>query len=157
MKDSLTVGSSGTNIPGTTTQRIEQTGSDLVTDPDGVQLTLPFASKEIDTDPLGHVTVRRFDSLHRLTSQTNAESRTKPWEYDGQNLTRESDYKGQFAQYHYDSLDRVKEIIDRAGQLTAISYDDTNGLTKTITDRRGNQRVEIYDPLGRQTSISVGG
>jgi YD repeat-containing protein len=108
------------------------------------------------TDSHGQTVASGYDGLHRLTSQTNAESRTKRYEYDGENLTRESDYKGVMAQYRYDDLNRVKEIIDRAGQLTAIAYDDRNGLTKTVTDRRGNQRAEQYDALGRLTSASAG-
>src|SRR5262249_37382984 len=42
-------------------------------------------------------------------------------------------------------------------QLTTIGYNDAAGLTTTITDRRGNQRVEVRDPLGRLTSVTLGG
>jgi RHS repeat-associated protein len=92
-----------------------------------------------------------------MLSITNADSRTKRYEYDGVNLTRESDWKGQFTSYRYDRINRLTEMIDRVGQLTTISYNDANGLTKTITDRRTNQRVESYDALGRMSSVRVGG
>src|SRR5205085_4537785 len=58
---------------------------------------------------------------------------------------------------HYDRVNRLTEMIDRVGQLTTINYNDANGLTKTITDRRTNQRVEVYDALGRMSSVRVGG
>jgi YD repeat-containing protein len=147
VKDNFTIGAGG-NIPGVTVSHIEQAGSDTVTDPDGVQLVLPFASKDIETDPLGHQTTKRYDGLHRILSITNADSRSKRYEYDGVNLTRESDWKGQFTSFRYDRVNRLTEMIDRVGQLTTISYKDANGLTKRITDRRTNQRVEVYDALG---------
>ena len=59
---------------------IEQSGVDNVTDPDGVQSSLPFASKDIETDPLGHTTIKRYDGLRRILSITNADSRTKRYE-----------------------------------------------------------------------------
>jgi YD repeat-containing protein len=140
-----------------TTAHTDFPGTDQFTDADGVQRTFPFASKDVETDPLGHTTTKRYDALHRLVSLTNAENRTKQYEYDGENLTKESNFKGQFTQYRYDSLNRVTEIIDRLNQLTTISYSDANGLTRTITDRRGNQRVEVYDQMQRLLSVAQGG
>src|ERR1051325_5473678 len=76
LKDSFTVGANG-NIPGVQVSRVEQAGVDQVTDPDGQVLNLPFASKEIETDPLGHQTVKRFDGLRGLLATTHHHSKAK--------------------------------------------------------------------------------
>ncbi|MGH9763901.1 MAG: hypothetical protein ACREAC_23965, partial [Blastocatellia bacterium] len=150
-----TNGLNGTPIPGITSVHVDQKGVDHVTTGSGGDF--PFDHKRIDTDPLGHVTTYRYDALNRLTSVTNAEGNTRTLTYDGVNLQFETDFKGQTTGYQYDSLDRVKQITDRMGKVTQINYDDTNGLTRTITDRRGNQRVEVYDPLGRLANVTQGG
>jgi len=54
----------------------------------------PFASKVLETDPLGHQTAKRFNSIRQMISLTNAEGRTKSFSYDGLNLARETDFKG---------------------------------------------------------------
>jgi len=94
-----TQGSSGT-IPGITSVHTDLPGFDSIG-----SSNYPFAHKRIDTDPLGHVTTYRFDSLNRLTSVTNAESNTRTITYDGINKVSETDFKGQSTGYVYDSLD----------------------------------------------------
>jgi RHS repeat-associated protein len=114
-------------------------------------------STETHTDANAHATVYAFDGLHRLQSLTNADSKTKTLVYDGMNLLRESDFQSRFTEYQYDALDRVKLIKDRKGQVVNILNSDNGGYTRQLTDRRGNQHVEVYDPLGRLTSRSDGG
>lgn len=115
------------------------------------------ASREIRTDANSHATVLVFDGLHRLSSLTNADNKTKSYSYDGMNVLRESDFKGLFTEYEYDALDRVKLIKDRKGQVTNITNSDNNGYTRSTIDRRGNSKVETYDPLGRITNVTAGG
>jgi len=119
--------------------------------------TYPFAHERIDTDVFGHTTTYRYDSLNRLLSVTNAEGNTKVNTYDGVNLQSATDFKGQATKYQYDDLDRPILITDRMNKQTVIGYLDNNGLTKTITDRRGNQRIEVYDPLNRLSNVTLGG
>jgi YD repeat-containing protein len=90
--------------------------------------------------------VKRYDGLRRILSITNADSRTKRYEYDGVNLTRESDWKGQFTEYRYDRINRLTEIIDRLGQLTSIAYNDTNGLAKEGLQDCVVRRGTLYLP-----------
>lgn len=108
-------------------------------------------------DAENHSTVTVFDGLRRPISVTNAGGQTKTFEYDGINLLRESDFKGQFTGYEYDQLDRVVEMKDRQGHVTTVNNSDRSGLTKRITNRRGYQTIEVYDALGRLRSVTSGG
>ncbi|HEU4932662.1 MAG TPA: Ig-like domain-containing protein [Pyrinomonadaceae bacterium] len=114
-------------------------------------------SKETRTDAKGNATTLVYDGLRRLKSVRNADSKTRTLEYDGINLRQESDFKGANTFFLYDPVNRVKQITDRLGQVTTISNSDSGGYRKAITDRRGNQRIEIYDPLRRIVSVTQGG
>jgi RHS repeat-associated protein len=148
-----------------TTMTYDNLGRQLTTKvQDGTQLISVLTtqyddaqSRETRTDANGHATTLDFDGLRRLSSFTNADTKSKIYFYDGINLLRERDFKGLFTEYEYDAVDRVKLIKDRKGQVTNISNSDNNGYTKTTIDRRGNSKVEVYDPLGRITSVSEGG
>ncbi|HJQ33118.1 MAG TPA: Ig-like domain-containing protein [Pyrinomonadaceae bacterium] len=109
------------------------------------------------TDANEHASVLSYDGLGRLVSLKNADSHTSTYEYDGVSLRRQSDFKGVFTEYQYDAVDRVVEVKDRTGQVTVVAYNDAGGYTRTTTDRRGFQRVEAADPLGRVKSIADGG
>lgn len=115
------------------------------------------ASTETHTDGNGHESVYRYDGLRRLVSYTDADLKTKTYVYDGVDLLRESDFKQQFTAYAYDSVSRVTQITDRAGQATLITHGDVGGYTKKVTDRRGNTSVETYDALGRLLGVTSGG
>jgi RHS repeat-associated protein len=112
---------------------------------------------ETRTDANSHPTVFTFDGLSRISSVKDADNKTRSFEYDGMNLRRESDFKGAFTSYQYDPVDRVIEVRDRAGQATVITHSDAGGYTKTTTDRRGVQRVESFDAMGRLTGMTDGG
>jgi RHS repeat-associated protein len=114
-------------------------------------------STEVMSDALNHATVMKYDGLRRVASVTDADGKQKLYEYDGMDLRGESDFKGVFTRYEYDRLDRVKQIIDREGKVTSITNSDNAGSTKLITNRRGFDRVEVYDPLMRLTSVEDGG
>jgi RHS repeat-associated protein len=114
-------------------------------------------SKETRTDARGKITTLEFDGLHRLMTLTNADNKPRSLHYDGMNLLQESDFKGVNTSYVYDAVNRPTQITDRLGQITNIVNSDSGGYQKTVTDRRGNQRVEVYDPLQRLLSITEGG
>jgi hypothetical protein len=61
-----TAGSTGP-IPGITSVHTDTPGSDQVIGGGGGSYA--FAHKRVDTDPLGHVTTYRFDSLNRLRAR----------------------------------------------------------------------------------------
>jgi RHS repeat-associated protein len=115
------------------------------------------AGNETRSDARGQHAAYDFDGLRRLTSVTNAEGRTKTLRYDGMNLLGETDFKGAEAKYLYDAANRVTSAIDRAGRATGVNHSDAGGHVKTVTDRRGNTRVETFDALERLVSVSVGG
>jgi RHS repeat-associated protein len=108
------------------------------------------------TDASNHRTLYHYDGLRRVDHLTNADSKTRSFVYDGEDLLEESDFSDRRTKYAYDAVDRVNQITDRKGQVTLIAYDDSSGLTKSITDRRANRQVEVYDPLGRLVSRSEG-
>lgn len=115
------------------------------------------SNSQTDIDANGNPTVSVFDGLHRLKKLTNADAKFKQYFYDGMNLRREGDFLNRFTEYEYDAVDRVTQVKDRKNQVTNIAWNDSNGSTKTITDRRGNVRVEVSDQLGRPTSVTLGG
>jgi RHS repeat-associated protein len=112
---------------------------------------------ETHLDAKSQPSVYHYDGLHRLVSILNADGKTKSYEYDGVDLRKESDLRGHVAQYEYDDVDRITKIMDRASQVSTIFYNDSNGYTRTIQDRRGNQRTEVSDPLNRLKSVTDGG
>ncbi len=114
-------------------------------------------SKETRTDANGHTTEVEYDGLRRLKSVKNAAGRTRTLQYDGMDLLHQSDYKGATTSYLYDPLDRVTQITDRLGQVTNIVNSDIGGYTKSVTDRRGNVTIEVYDPLQRLLNVTQGG
>ncbi|HEV8187414.1 MAG TPA: Ig-like domain-containing protein [Pyrinomonadaceae bacterium] len=114
-------------------------------------------NSQTDIDANGNPTVSAFDGLHRVSTLTNADNKPRQFFYDGMNLRREGDFLGRFTEYEYDAVDRISLVKDRKGQVTNILTNDSNGYTRTITDRRGNVRVEVSDPLGRLTSVTLGG
>ncbi|MGH9762546.1 MAG: hypothetical protein ACREAC_17130, partial [Blastocatellia bacterium] len=115
------------------------------------------ADTETRTDALSLRTSLAYDALHRLVSLTRNDTKVKTYQYDGMDLTAESDFKANLTKYTYDGVDRVTSVLDRLNQLTSIAHSDVGGHTATITDRRGNVRVEVSDPLERLTSVTDGG
>ncbi|HVF51414.1 MAG TPA: Ig-like domain-containing protein [Pyrinomonadaceae bacterium] len=109
------------------------------------------------TDARQHTTIKVYDALHRLKSITNADNKTKSFKFDGMNLREETDFRQATTSYTYDEVDRVKEIKDRGGKITTINYTDSGGTRREVTDRRGNQRIEMFDPLGRIVNVTDGG
>jgi len=124
---------------------------------------LDSQSKEVITDANNHSTEQTYDGLRRVTMITNALGDSRTLTYDGENLTAETDWfnsQGKQTQYEYDKVNRPRKILHRQGaggqsRLTEILYNDTGGLTKTTTDRRGNRQKEVSDGLGRMKSVYV--
>jgi RHS repeat-associated protein len=120
------------------------------------------ARTETKTDANNHSTVCVYDGLMRLVSLTNADGKLKTYEYDGENLIKESDFKGRKSEYKseykYDAINRLIELKDRTtAQITTISHTDAGGHRTDTSDRRGNHRIEVYDALSRLTSLTEGG
>ncbi|HEY0174646.1 MAG TPA: Ig-like domain-containing protein, partial [Pyrinomonadaceae bacterium] len=112
---------------------------------------------ETRADARGRTTSVRFDGLRRPVSLTNADGKTKSFRYDGIDLLGVTDFKGQETKYQYDAASRVTDVIDRSGRASAAGHSDAGGHVKTVMDRRGNTRVETYDPLDRLVSVTVAG
>jgi RHS repeat-associated protein len=115
-----------------------------------------LGNKETRTDANGHPSEVMYDGLHRVNSVTNADHQTRTLTYDGMNLLAESDFKHATTAYVYDPVDRLTQITDRLGQVTNIVNSDSGGYTKSVTDRRGNVTIEVYDPLQRLVSATQG-
>jgi YD repeat-containing protein len=129
---------SHTNRRGVTnTTTHDNQGRELTASAQGLNETVPLFSivyddaaiKETRTDGNNHSTTYTFDGLHRLITLTNADTQSRHLNYDGVNLISESDFKGQLTRYVYDPVNRVKEIKDRANQVTVIQHSDSNGYT----------------------------
>ncbi|MDT7780152.1 MAG: hypothetical protein QOC99_2664 [Acidobacteriota bacterium] len=115
------------------------------------------ARTETVTDGRNHSTVYKYDPIRRLESVTDAAGNAMTYGYDDeQNVVDQSDFKNQHTKLKYDKLDRLIEQKDRDAKVTTIDLVENNGLTRTITDRRGHKRVETYDPLGRLKSVTAG-
>ena len=157
---------SQTNKRGVTSvMTYDNQGRELTTSAQGLSENIPVRAisyddanrRETRTDANNHASVYTYDGLHRLVTLTNADNRSRSFEYDGLNLLKESTFKGQFTEYIYDALNRQTQIKDRLNQVTVIAHNDQNGYRRTVTDRRGNSRIEVYDPLDRLTSVTDAG
>lgn len=132
--------------------------------PDGA-VVIPFMTVSYDdadssesmTDARNHTTVMKYDGLRRPVSVTNAEQKTRTYQYDGIYLTAESDFKGRLTRYEYDPVGRVRQMTDRDGNVVLIAHGDGDGYTRAVTDRRGNPQVKVYDQLMRLVRVDEGG
>jgi YD repeat-containing protein len=119
---------------------------------------LDSTSTEEVKDALQQKTTYKYDLLRRVISITNAQNKSRSFAYDGINLVAETDFKQQTTRYSYDAVDRLTQLLDRANTGTNISHSDSisGGHTMFITDRRGNNRLEVYDALERLQRITTG-
>jgi RHS repeat-associated protein len=111
------------------------------------------------TDPLGHVTTQSYDSLDRLTQQTQpvpAAGGTSPivkFSYDGQDLlSTVTDPRNLVTSYAVDGLGNLSALTSPDTGTTNKTYDAAGNL-KTSTDARGKTNTYSYDALNRLTQI----
>lgn len=133
---------------------------------------------ETQTDAYENTTTYLYDKEDNLSLVTDARSHKTGHDYDalGRLRTTLQDVDGvaALAQFEYDALNRVKQIIDPSGLPTVYTYngfgdilrlqspdtDTTNstydeaGNLKTRTDGRGVTATYSYDVLNRVTSVS---
>jgi RHS repeat-associated protein len=115
------------------------------------------ARTETVTDARQHSTVYKYDPIRRLERVTNADGKFISYAYDDQeNTLDQTDFKSQHTKFKYDKLDRLVELTDRDGKVTTFDVVDNDGTTRTVTDRRGNKRVETFDALGRLKGVTAG-
>ena len=117
-----------------------------------------------------------YDGASRVTSVTDALSRTTQFSYDkNDNLIRETDADNRSTNYDYDENDNLTEITNAKGSVTTLVYDNATdwlrsvsfaGATKrysynedgtidTYTKPDGTTLNYSYDDLGRITSDGI--
>jgi RHS repeat-associated protein len=113
----------------------------------------PIGDINTVTDPDGDVTTHTYDARRRQLTESNGESETATYTFDG-NGNRTSTQRPlgpSFAwTYKYDGANRLYEVDDPLGHATTYSY-DKNGNLKTQTDANGHVTLFDYDALNRRT------
>jgi YD repeat-containing protein len=92
-----------------------------------------LGTPQTENQPGGVNLSRVVDAAGRITSETNGNSKTTTWTYDG--------------------LDRVTSVTYPAGNPKSISY---GANTKTAT-RGSLVEATVFDGFGRATSVTLGG
>jgi RHS repeat-associated protein len=104
-----------------------------------------------ETDQAGRVTHFAYDPLGRLTSVTDADSKTTSYGYDEVgNRISQTDANGHITRFEYDKLGReTKRILPGIGAAPGAfetkTYDDAGNLL-TRTDFMGRTTTYGYDP-----------
>lgn len=117
-----------------------------------------------------------YDGASRVTSVTDALSRTTQFSYDkNDNMIRETDADNRLTQYEYDENDNLTEITNAKGGVTTLVYDNatdwlrsvsfagatknysynSDGTIDTYTKPDGTKLNYSYDDLGRITSDGI--
>ena len=101
---------------------------------------------------MDNTTSYTYDSLNRLTSQTDAEDATTTYAYDeAGNLHSLTDADGNTTTWSYDLLGRCLEETNPLGDHEYYSY-DPSGRLLSKTDYDGRTTTYTYDGLGRETA-----
>ena len=118
--------------------------------------------KSSGTDPPAIVSsFKTYDTLDRLTSETDAWGRTLGYEYDPQgNRTALTDPDLNRTTYDYDELNRLEFLTLEAGTASAqtVVYDYfPDSLKKTVTNPNGTSSTYTYDAADRMETITHDG
>lgn len=139
---------------------------------DGVVLV-----QTVQTNPLGHDTILRYDGLGRMRQQvvqdpddqvtsiaydaagnrrrvTDPEGHAMSWTYDARNRqSTATDAAGYTTGTEYDAMGNVLVLRDGRGKETRCTYSARN-QKQTETDRLGKTTRFTYDPAGNLLTIS---
>lgn len=106
------------------------------------------------TDPLGNKSRVDYDSISRVTKQTNALGGVISYAYDGNNnLLNLTDPNNNLTQYTYDGRNRLLSTKDPLLKVSSNAYDLNGNLTQA-TDRKGQVTSVTYDGLNRPVKIT---
>ena len=101
---------------------------------------------------------KTYDTLERLTGETDAWGRTLTYDYDPQgNRTALVDPDSVRTEYAYDELNRLETLTLEAGTAEAqtVTYDYLpNGLKKRVDNPNGTTSTYNYDAASRMTAIT---
>lgn len=93
-----------------------------------------------------------YDSLGRMTSDTDANGKVTTYTYDGNgNRLTVTDPLGRVTTYTYDALNRLSTVTDANNGVTRYAYDALDHLV-TVTDPLGNATTFAYNGLDQVTS-----
>jgi RHS repeat-associated protein len=117
------------------------------------------------TDPRGYSSTAKFDSLGRMTEQVKADSTKTTWEYDGDDLKKntegiKSPSNGIVTNLTYDIYGRLlqrKRVLE--DQSEAVIYEETfdsAGNLRTVGDDAGITATYAYDGMGRKIAAKDG-
>ncbi|MBB4100216.1 RHS repeat domain-containing protein [Sphingomonas kyeonggiensis] len=149
--DGCVAGYACTNVPSSMTRDVYYSY-----DARGLQTAARF-----DNPSGGDAVTNAYDGFGRLASSTTSMggvSRTIGFQYDADGNRIQLTYPdGNFAGYHYDSLDRLDTAgVNTTGNLLLRTYDASGHLAQNLS---GSWTYYSYDPIGRLTgqNEAIGG
>jgi len=105
---------------------------------------------------------KRYRKLQERDISTETGTLTTFFTYDNAgNLTSKKDKEGKTTTYEYDSLNRLKKVIDPLNQTTAYTYDNRDNLISlkdaknqitTFTYDKNNRLTKERRPMGQETN-----
>ncbi|MFV0385596.1 hypothetical protein, partial [Paracoccus sp. (in: a-proteobacteria)] len=100
----------------------------------------------MSADAAGHLTYRRFNDMHDLTAEVDANGHARHYSYDAYgNPQTVTDEEGRETFMVWDDVGNLLSLVNQAGDSWDYSYDD-----------RGNLE-QARDPLGHVTDFRVNG
>ena len=120
----------------------------------------PFGNLRAMTDPLGRVTVHRYDQRGRKTKSSDPDMGVWSYSYDVlDQLKEQTDAKGQTVSLTYDLLGRVTQRVenDLISNWTFGTDPAAKNVGKTIlaTSNNGYESSATFDSLGRPATSTV--
>ncbi len=105
------------------------------------------------TTPEGYENTVKYDAADRLVEivkrdpKDEESERKTTYEYDAAgNIIKETDCNGNSISYEYDAMNRQTKIIDKEGNVTRLSYDESGNIIKHVTAE--NYDIEKDDGKG---------
>lgn len=116
------------------------------------------------TDAAGHITTYAYDDLGNLVTLTSPTQTSTPpsvirhWYYDANNrLDHQTQPESGTTTYHYDGLGRPWYQVDALGRQSTNTYDDENRLTDVVTSPVTDYWVHAdYDEWGNRVQVQNG-
>lgn len=148
-----------TNANGSTTEFLPD-NSGILIPPPGVRATLVRNVNGTYTYVIDKRETMIFSSTGELLSLSDANGNTVTLTYEGNQVSKVTDWAERWLAFEYDANERLEKVEDSSGRVTEYAYNGA-GRLETVTDVRGGETEYTYsedallltrrDPTGEVT------